>query len=469
MKRLDPDCFAGERYALLPDVLLAAGGERREAVLIVDAGAVAAIAPADALPAAYSHLEVKRLPGCAIVPGFIDTHHHVIEPFAKAITCGEPAQMWKRIWMPLEATATPELAHLGAKWTFLEALRGGITTIVEHAIRSREMVDGVHRAADETGIRLVSSTGAYDLKNFTSAAATPSAGASVDAALRRAEEHLADCERYPLVTASLACGTVQSASGNMIRALSAFCAAHGILFQIHANEHTQEVHACIEAYGKRPIEYLHALGALGPQTLLAHAVLVTPGEVDMLAETDTAVAYCPVASMWKGNGIAPALEYIRRGLRVGLGSDATRNDGLRMLDASEACQRVRFGMPADDFSCGAGITWVHAATAGGADACRLGKVTGSLMPGERADFLVLNCTSPEVTPSWNFAWELVRYYDRADLLATVVEGKAVVLNGSAVNFDGESFARDALVAGRKWITDTPIVRLHETSTDWRQR
>ena len=113
-----------------------------------------------------------------------------------------------------------------------------------------------------------------------------------------------------LIEPSLACGTVQSNTGEMIAALSAFCADRKITFQIHANEHTPEVHACIEAYGKRPIEYLHSIGALGPQTLIAHAVLVTPNEIRLLQETNTAVAYNPVASIWKGNGVAPALEYL---------------------------------------------------------------------------------------------------------------------------------------------------------------
>ena len=95
-------------------------------------------------------------------------HHHVIEPFAKALSFGEPAQMWKRLWMPLEAHATVESCYASAKWTFLEALRGGITTIVEHAVRGHDLADAVHRAAEDTGIRLVSSVGGYDLKNFQS-------------------------------------------------------------------------------------------------------------------------------------------------------------------------------------------------------------------------------------------------------------------------------------------------------------
>jgi 5-methylthioadenosine/S-adenosylhomocysteine deaminase len=90
------------------------------------------------------------------MPGILDSHHHIIEPFVKALTGGERAQLWKRFWLPLEASLTEGTAYLGAAWTFLEAMRGGITTIVDHGIRTREIANAIHRAAADTGIRLVS-------------------------------------------------------------------------------------------------------------------------------------------------------------------------------------------------------------------------------------------------------------------------------------------------------------------------
>ena len=297
---------------------------------------------------------------------------------------------------------TERTAYLGAMWTFFEALRGGITTIVDHGIRTREIAAAIHRAADETGIRLVASTGVYDLKNFSTSARTPDLVRDVDAALAIAERHVADCAPFARVTPSIACGTVQSNSGDMIKALARFCRERRILFQIHANEHTLEVHASIEAAGRRPLEYLSDLEALGPTTLIAHATLVTGAEMELLRATDTAVAYNPVASIWKGNAVAPALDYLERGIRVGLGSDATRNDGLRMIDAAEACQRLAFGMPRDDFSCGGGWRWVNAATQGGADAALLGHEVGALVPGRKADFLLIDCHGPELRPPLGF-------------------------------------------------------------------
>jgi cytosine/adenosine deaminase-related metal-dependent hydrolase len=461
--RVAPSTFTGPVYALQPDVVLLPEGDRTDFVLVIQDDLIADVLPLPDVAAKWPALHVTRLNGFAIVPGFVDAHHHVIEPFAKAVTFGEPAQMWKRIWMPLEAVADAESCYHSAKWTFLEALRGGVTTVVEHAIRDLALVEAVNRAAEDTGIRLVSSTGGYDLKNFASTAKTPDASASVDSVLALAEAHIALCAQFSRVYPSLACGTVQSNSAAMIAAIAQFCRARAILFQIHANEHTVEVHACLEAYGRRPIEVLGDLDALGKQTLIAHVTLVTAHEIELLRTTDTAISYNPVAAMWKGNAIAPALEYATRGIRMGLGSDATRNDGFRMLDAAESCQRIAYGIPQDDFSCGAGWTWVHAATQGGADAIGLGAITGSIAAGKQADFLVLDRRGPEVTPSWDFTWELVRYYDRADIAATVVAGRAVVIDGAATGFNSARFVAEQTAPGVEHLESAGITRLHGTS------
>ena len=57
--------------------------------------------------------------------------------------------MWTRIWMPYEAALDPEMSYYWAKWTFVEALRGGFITLVDSAIRPVEHTAAVLRAADE--------------------------------------------------------------------------------------------------------------------------------------------------------------------------------------------------------------------------------------------------------------------------------------------------------------------------------
>jgi cytosine/adenosine deaminase-related metal-dependent hydrolase len=140
----------------------------------------------------------------------------------------------------------------------------------------------------------------------------------------------------------------------MLHDISQLAAESGAIFQTHVNEHLVAVERSIVARGLRPLEHLHAVGALGPQTLVAHATLVTPRELNLLRDTGTAVAFNPVASLWKGNAVAPALQMSALGIRFGLGTDGTRSDAFRLLDAAEATQRTAFGLATGDSSCGGG-------------------------------------------------------------------------------------------------------------------
>lgn len=454
------DRISGTTYTLAPDVLLTPSGPVRDSVLTVREGRIAGVEPI--APGVRDTADgVIALPGMAIVPGFVDTHTHAGQTFGKTLIGGEPSQIWRRIWVPLEDALTTERAHVAAKWMFLEALRGGFTTLVNFNRHSHQLNEGVHQAAKETGIRLVS--------GMVATVESPSADWVID----ELKKHAAQCAAETRVTPSLCFGfyapTMEGLRLEELSKIGRFCAESGMLFQLHSNEHFPDTHECIVRFGKRPIELWEQLGILGPQMLLHHVTLVSPNEVELIARSGAGVSYNPVASQWKGNAVAPALEYAQRKVRMGLGSDNTRLDAFRMMDAAENCQRIAHGLRVLDFTCGSGWTWVDAATRGGADAAGLGKVTGTLEAGKAADFLVLDMTAPEVVPSWDFEWELVRAYDRDQVMLVAVDGRVVMRDRRAVGWDCRAFVREQETFARKMVADAGVTRAHGVSSTFRSR
>ena len=454
----DLETLTGRSKVVRPDRVVTPHGVAVEAGVWVDDGVIRDIIT-DGSP--YPDVPVITMPGAVVMPGIVDAHHHVEQPFAKAISFGEPAQMWKRLWMPLASILTPETVYVAAKWTFLECLRGGFTTIVDSSQRNAVLNEQVMRAADEAGIRLVASTGINDL--FDDSAPAPDA---VDEVLGA---HLELCATFDRVTPSVACGTVQSTSGPMLGAVARFAAEAGVVFQVHANEHTGEIQHSLEHFHRRPLEHLHDHGALGPHTLIAHATLVTPSELTLLADTGTAVSYNPVASAWKGNAVAPALEMIERGIRVGLGTDATRNDAFRLLDAAEFAQRLTVGLATDDFGAGSGFTWVKAGTAGGAEVAGIGDLTGTISAGQAADLLVLDAFQLETMPSHDLEWELVRFFDRTAITAVLVGGEVVSVKGQPTRVDADAVLSDELQLALDTMEASPIEVVHGPSWHHRPR
>jgi 5-methylthioadenosine/S-adenosylhomocysteine deaminase len=465
MDVLDLENLKGVRLALAPDVLLTAKGPKRDFVLVVDHGRISRICPiSEYLGDEPTALAVQRLPGRAIIPGFVDAHVHLGETFGKTLIGGEPSQIWKRIWMPMENALDPAGCHISAKWMFLEMLRGGYTTVVNYTLNDGAKNAAVHTAAKEVGIRLVSATG---LNEFSTDAGGRASRVSGNAILDRAEEHIAQCKDSNLIYPSVCCSSFNLNSPDTISALAEFCANWNILFQMHSNEHFPEVHECIIKFGKRPIELFAEIGALGRSVLLHHVTLPTEREIELLRSSGTAISYKPVVSQWKGNAVAPAVGYAERGIRMGIGNDSTRADAFRTLDAAESSQRIAHGMPVIDFSCGAAWVWVDAATKGSADACGHGEKFGSLVPGQAADFLILDMERPETLPSWDFEWELVRYYNRDQIDAVYVDGNLVMKDRAAVNWDDRGFVREYAAFATKIKSVPGIVRLHGPSTRYR--
>ncbi|MFI6144525.1 amidohydrolase family protein [Streptomyces sp. NPDC051109] len=442
---------------LVPDaVLLPEGPAEGTAVVIAD-GTFRAVGPAEELGRTHPGLDPVRLPGHLLMPGFVDAHHHLTQSFGSALAYGEPSEIFRRVWVPLEGALDEESAYTAAKLAALEALRGGFTTVADAGNRTGVDVDVVASATRDAGIRCV-----LGLVCDDAATDDPSV-------LDGAAKHLARYDGDPLVHASLAVSVPEAATDATLRGTARLAAEAGGTVQIHVNEHLAGVERSLVRHGMRPLEHLHHLGALGPQLLAAHATLLTPREMTLLADTGTAVSYNPVASAWKGNAVAPATAMAERGIRFGLGTDGTRGDGFRLADAAEFAQRIAYGLATGDSSCGAGWTWLEHATRGGADAVGLGSRTGTVAAGLAADFLLVDVTNPELALSWDLPWELVRRGNRDQITAVFVAGRMRLWHGLPTDWDGPALVRRAAELSRVAVGRAPITRVHPTSSAARER
>lgn len=443
---------------LIPEHVMRREGPVRDTGVLVSGGELREIDAAAALVARHPHLPPVRLERTLLMPGFVDAHHHLSQSFGKALAFGEPSEIFRRIWVPLEGALNDELVYLAAKLAALEALRGGFTTVCDAGTRSEAGIAAIARASEDAGLRCVLGLTCND------------AGASAAdraAILARADDYLARFDDRALIHPSLAISIPEAASDEMLRAVATRCAAAGVPFQVHVNEHLASVERSLVERGMRPLEHLDRAGALGPHALVAHATLVTPYEINLLRETDTAVAYNPVASQWKGNAVANAHLMAALGIRFGIGTDGTRSDGFRLMDAAEATQRLAFGVQTGDFSCGAGWLWLEHATAAGAQAAGLGRITGEIAVGKRADFLLVDLDVPEMTPSWDLTWELVRLAGRDQITAVFVDGRLRLWRGWPVDWDGRALLREVDEAARNAVASAPIQRIHPDSATHR--
>ncbi|VAW07537.1 hypothetical protein MNBD_ACTINO02-2778, partial [hydrothermal vent metagenome] len=135
----------GSSYIVVPQVLLTESGPQYGWAASVVDGTFGAVGPVEEVVTQHPALVRHELAGSALIPGFIDSHQHLTQAFAKSIIGGQPAQIWKRIWLPMYDAMTPDDAYIAAKWTCIEALRGGFTTVVTAGEIDPARIEAVHQ------------------------------------------------------------------------------------------------------------------------------------------------------------------------------------------------------------------------------------------------------------------------------------------------------------------------------------
>lgn len=445
---------------LIPHWVLTEEGVRPEWAVLIEAGRVTRVGPMAGFdPAAFPCV---RLPGRLLMPGFVDAHHHLTQSFGKALVFGEPSEIFRRVWVPMERYMDAAAIDVAARLAAWESLRGGFTTVADAGTRSGVDLTVVAGATAEVGLRCVLGAICNDRDNGQPVMAPEQAAAN-------ARRHLERWSGREAVHPALAISIPEAATDATLIGISRLAREAGVPFQIHLNEHLAAVERSLVATGFRPLQRLAHLGALGPELLAAHVTLLAADEIGLLCDSGGAISYNPVASAWKGNAVAPALLLSELGVRVGLGTDGTRSDAFRLVDAAETAQRLTYAMAAGDSSAGGGWRWLDQGLRGGADAVGLRGKVGVIAPGAFADLLAVDLNVPEFVPSWDPEWELVRLANRDQIEAVIVNGRLRLYKGQPVDWDGSTLLDQAKQMASRIVSAAPIQRIDPASSEHRRQ
>ncbi|MYW19130.1 amidohydrolase, partial [Streptomyces sp. SID2955] len=122
MTDLTPDRLRHDTLLLVPDVTLAPGGPLDRHAVVVRDGVFRDVGPAERVVRAHPGLTPVPLPGHVLMPGFVDAHHHLTQSFGGSLAFGEPSEIFRRVWVPLERALDEESAYTAAKLAALESL-----------------------------------------------------------------------------------------------------------------------------------------------------------------------------------------------------------------------------------------------------------------------------------------------------------------------------------------------------------
>jgi cytosine/adenosine deaminase-related metal-dependent hydrolase len=235
-----------------------------------------------------------------------------------------------------------------------------------------------------------------------------------------------------------------SVTGDLMRQSAVLAREYGVHLHTHLAETQDEEAFCEQKFGYRPVAYMEILNWMGPDVWFAHSVYVNSEEMRKYGEAACGVAHCPSSNMRLASGIAPILEMLRWGVRVGLGVDGSAsNDGSHLLEEARQAMlvaRLRAGLQGASLSDQGAPPLMTArqalelGTRGGAAV--LGRTDlGSLEAGKCADFFATRLDRLGYAGALHDPVAAILFCAPQNVDYTLVGGKFVVKEGRLVNLD----------------------------------
>jgi len=329
--------------------------------------------------------DVVDLTGGAILPGLVDTHVHF--PQVRAIGgLGMPLLEWlERCALPEEARLSdPTYAAIVAAEFLGGLVQAGTTSALVFGAHFAPAVEVLFEQAAVVGLRVTSGLVVSDRILRDDLLTTPDR--AYDEGLALAQRwHGTGRSRYAVTPRfSLSCGKdLLVACESLLRDVP------GCWFTSHINENVREIEAVRQLFGVDTyLDTYENHGLLGPQSVLAHNVHPSDGELALLAARGASIAHCPTSNAALGSGLFPLRRHMTSGVHVALGSDVGAGTGFSLLKEGLQAYFVQqmlgeWGLPLEPRHL------LHLATAAGARALGLGDQVGDLSVGKRFDALWL--------------------------------------------------------------------------------
>jgi 5-methylthioadenosine/S-adenosylhomocysteine deaminase len=361
--------------------------------------------------------------GCAVLPGFVQTHVHLCQTLFRGAADDLALIDWlkKRVW-PMEAAHTPASVRASARLGVSEMIKGGTTCAL--TMETVNHTAEAFRVVEETGFRATIGKCMMDKGDDVPDALHEETENSIKESLALFEEWHGRGEgriRY-----CFAPRFAVSCTRELLERVAHLARERGVMVHTHASENQTEIEMVERETGERNVRYLHSLGLTGNHVALAHCVHLDDAELAILSNTGTHVAHCPSSNLKLGSGIARIKEMLERGISVSLGADGApcnnRLDMFTEMRTAALLQKVVHG--AEVLS-----AWraLRLATIDGARALGLEQEIGSLEVDKRADLILINLNCLHSTPlPADIASAIVYSAQSSDVQTVIIDGRIVM-------------------------------------------
>jgi guanine deaminase len=355
-----------------------------DGLLLVEDGQIAQVGHAADLLPTLKGVAITEYPDALITPGFIDTHIHYPQTGMIA-SYGEQLLDWLNTYtFPTERQFEDKAHAADVAGIFLkELLRNGTTTALVFGSVHKQSVDAFFEAAEALNLRMIAGKVLMDRNAPDYLTDTPESGYADSKELierwhGKGRLHYAVTPRF----------APTSTPEQLTLAGKLFQEYPDLYMHTHLSENRQEIEWVKQLFPERSgyLDVYDHFKLIGARSVFAHGVHLCDAECQRLAETGSAVAFCPTSNLFLGSGLFDLPKLEQHGVRVGLGTDVGAGTSFSQLQSLNEAYKVMQlqGHKLDPFKS------LYLATLGGANALYLDDKIGNFASGKDADFVVLD-------------------------------------------------------------------------------
>ncbi len=386
--------------------------------------------------------------GMIMLPGFINTHHHLFQTLFRGIDVlkKQPIIPWVKTMAELVKEVDEEAMYTACLTGLAELLLSGCTTSADFLYLfpqgRNNLLAATIKAAETIGIRFHQVRGYMEKrKGDIWPEYTTQDAEEILKESEKAIDNFHDQSNFSMCQIALGPCGLYSTLEELFKRVCRLARKKRVRLHTHFAETPGE-----------KISFLESAGCLGEDVWLAHAIYVTPEDLEILAKTKTGVSYCPICNTAKKQ-VAPVIQMAKKGIAVGIGVDGSAsNDSSNLLIEGRIGGRLQgLNNGISDVSYLRATQILEMLTLGGAACLGRKKSLGSIEAGKAADLILINVSDKLECAGADNPLEAIFHtgLSRADY--TIVNGRIIVEKGELKTINLSEIIKKQNILSKKLI------------------
>ena len=297
-----------------------------DGAVVIEGNKIIAVDTTENILAKYKEEDIIDVDGKVIMPGFINTHHHIYSAFARGMaSSGKPnenfLEILENLWWKIDKKLSLEDLKYSAYTTYIDCIKKGVTTVFDHNASPFAVtgsLDSIADAAKDLGLRTCL---CYEVSDRDG---EKIAQEGIDENINFIKKYNTDEQN--MIKGMFGLHASFTLSDETLRKCDEELKGLNAGYHVHVAEGIDDLEQCLEKYGKRVVERLRDMNILGDKTIAVHCIHVTDDELNILRDTNTMVVHNPESNMGNAVGCQPFLELHQKGITIGLGTDGYTSD-----------------------------------------------------------------------------------------------------------------------------------------------